>query len=140
APEASITNSYVNALLNSTPPGLAEAEAVLATPSLKTNDSASLLMSRASLRKRQNRGEDAMSDAVSSLGLCGTDPNLIAQWYSTMTQVFKTTRERVQILNAVRPVPAAAPWIQHYMARVMLEDATNRTQAISALQQMAAES
>lgn len=132
------TVAYVNVLLSATPPGLAEADAALAIPALKTNDSPPLLLSRAALRRKQNRMEPAIADAVAAIGLCGDDANALNTWFGTMRLVFKTTREQMQVLQAVRPLPKTAPWVQFFMARTQLEDAAMRTQAISTLQQLAA--
>ncbi len=128
--------AYCNALINSTPPALADAEAVLATRELKTDRSWRLLLARAIIRKKQNKDAQAKEDLLASFDQIGNDPAAFNIWARDLAGVFPDSMERLKLLNQVRPPTQLTDWVTLARADVALEDKANVTEAIEALRKL----
>ncbi len=131
---------YVNALLSSTPPGLSDAEGVLATASLNTDKSMNLLMIRASLRRKQGRDDAARGDAVAAFDRCAATTGGPALWMDRLRKTFGEPRTMLVVLRAVKPPPALADWVTAQQAIVMTNDAPQRSEGTTTLQGLLANS
>ncbi len=125
---------YVNALLSITPPSLTEAEATLATPSLNTDRSPSLLLCRSLLRKKQGKDDAARTDAIAGFNRSIGNPAMLAQWTTRLRKPFPEPRAALAVLKAVKAPAASADWLEFQRAAVMLEDAELRPEGTSILE------
>lgn len=125
--------TYVGALLSSTPPGLAEAEAVLQTPSLDTDKSPELLMARAGLRKKQGRTDQASADALAAAALV-TDVQGLGRWHDRLGRVFTEPRAAIAVLSAAKPPASLQDWLEYFRAVTLIRDPATAGQGIAAFQ------
>jgi tetratricopeptide (TPR) repeat protein len=122
-----------NALFNSTPPGLGEAETVLNTPALRVDRSWRLLTARAILRKRQGRDAAARDDLLASFEQLSTDVGSFLAWSTDVSQVYPGLLERLQFLSTLRPPTQLAEWMTLVRSRMALEDKASVDTAIDTL-------
>jgi tetratricopeptide (TPR) repeat protein len=125
--------AYVTALLSATPPGLSEADAVLATPGLRADRSAELLLARAQLRRKQKNEEAAQLDAVSAFGLAAGDPRQLDAWIRGVRRIFTEPRPCIAVLDAVRPPAALNDWRLLQRSVVMVGDPAMRSEGMANL-------
>jgi tetratricopeptide (TPR) repeat protein len=125
--------TYCNSLLSSTPPGLTEADAVLASSELKTDQSWRLLMARAVVRKKQGKDQAARADLMDSFSLIGADGMSVLTWCEDIRSLYPSVDERLNILNSVRVPPLIEDWVILGRGRIALEDKRNIDEGIKSL-------
>lgn len=116
---ASLT-AAVLAYLDSQPPNIAAAEALLNASGTKVEESWQLLMARAAVRKRQGRDQAAKDDIMVAFERCLDAPTLGA-WFERLRRTLDL-RGTLEMLDMVRPGPEAAEWMPLFRAMAMLDD------------------
>ncbi|MBL9031281.1 MAG: tetratricopeptide repeat protein [Phycisphaerae bacterium] len=129
---------YVNALLSSTPPAINEARAVLATPKLQIDKSPGLLMSAASILKKQNNEREARVVCLQAFDLIGKDTTALMQWYDRLRQVFPDVAGALAVLNAAKPSPSVAEWVDYLRAATIVDDPGRRLEGLDLMRAMLA--
>lgn len=128
--------AYCEALMSSTPPALADAEAVLTTRELKVDRSWRLLMARAIVRKKQSKDAQARDDVLASFEQIGADRVAFMIWVRETGRVYPNLVDRLRILNEVRPPTQLTEWATFARASVAIEDKANTEEGIKALRKL----
>jgi tetratricopeptide (TPR) repeat protein len=134
---------YVRALLGAVPAGrrsapqLAEAEQVLATASLKTEQSLELLLARAALRRKQGRDDAARGDALQAFSLVGENPGLLMMWSERLRLAYPEAEGSLAIMNAARGPEGLQDAMTLVRAMTMVSTPAMRQEGISMLRALA---
>jgi tetratricopeptide (TPR) repeat protein len=123
---------YVAALLEMSPPRIADAEAVLATPELNLTRSANLLMTRAAVRKKQNRMDQARADALAAMQVSG-NPELTLAWVEQVRRIFPEEGVAIQIVAALKGIAPLEPWLDLGRASILIAAPNTRAEGMTLL-------
>jgi len=130
---------YTNALLSSTPPNFAEAEAMLKGAG-KIEQNANLLMVRATIRNKQKKTEDAQADIRASIvALPAQDPRALESWYRRLRSITGDPAAGLAAIRDLKGNPAVEPFLQLWRGRMMVEAESTRDEGVKLLTSMAAQ-
>ncbi len=130
---------YVVALLRSTPPALAEADAVLGAPQIGVDRQPGLLTLRTMLRAKQKQMVRAEADAAAAYELAVADPRQLGSWYDGMREAWPDAADRLRLLDKLGPREQNAGWFHLIRAQTLGENPARRGEAITVLEKTASE-
>lgn len=131
---------YLVALLRSSPPGVAEADAVLADPAIQVDRQPGLLSLRAILRIKQNQPQRAELDVSAAYAIAVNDPGLLNSWHEGVKLGWPDPAARLRLLDKLGAPEKNAGWFLLFRAQALAADAARAPQAIEALEKLASES
>ncbi len=129
---------YAGSLIRSTPPAVREAEAVLATPGLKTDRFPGLLMLRAMVRRHQNQLDRAGADARLAYSMSAGNVHLAKTWYETLVELFPDPTLRLALLDSLTSAEPTAGWFNFFKGDTLVAIKDRRADGVRLLQDTAA--
>jgi tetratricopeptide (TPR) repeat protein len=130
--------AYTQALLRTTPPNLAEVDAVLATPGLKIETAPGLLMTRAELRSRQNAADAATRDVMAAYQLTCDNPDRLSLWYTALLRAMPEAATRIRVFERVTANPATVDWLKYMWADTVQVIPARHDEGLDAMEKIAA--
>lgn len=125
------TYRYLDCLLNSAPPQLNEAEAVLRQVQDKIDNDAALLISRAKLLAARGRSDQARGDLAASLRALRVDQGPQVQtWLREAQRVVPDRNELVRVMESVERETKVPEWVRLIRAAFLTEDDRRRAEAV----------
>lgn len=124
---------YIHSLLIATPPGTADAEAVLASPKLKVDKSARLLLYRGLVKKKMNKEDGWKADTLSSFDIACASGDALLTWTQDVRTAYPDSKVCMAIFNMAKPPPALQDWINLAVCSLAAEDPKGQDEAVVAL-------
>ncbi len=139
SPSRSTGMRYIASLIRSTRPSLNDAERVLADPICDTENSAGMLVLRASLRMKQEKPNIARRDAADAIKLALPNIGLTSRVLEDLNTVFDTPRETAEfvLMQDLSSLPGRAS--DHFRAVAMLQIPSREGEALSMLRDLASD-